>query len=52
MIQILGSSVKDFKATIQEAPCQEIINSLEMKENIENLNKEIEVILKRAKEKV
>lgn len=40
MIQMLGSSDKDFKAAIQKVLWQEIINSFEMNENIENLNKE------------
>lgn len=37
---MLGSSDKDFKAAIQKVLWQEIINSFEMNENIENLNKE------------
>ena len=49
MIQMLGSSDKDLKTAIQKVLWQEIINYLEMNENIENLNKEIEVIFKTAK---
>lgn len=48
MIQMLGSSDKDFKATIQKVLWQEIINSSEMNENIENLNKEKKSYFKKS----